>query len=82
MNSEQINLLQGTLGLLFLKALNAGELHGLGISRRIEQITRGTFIVKPGSLFPALHRGDCRIAGRFGIADSNSCSPANSATGI
>jgi transcriptional regulator len=32
------------------------ELHGLGISRRVEQITHGTFVVKPGSLFPALHR--------------------------
>jgi PadR family transcriptional regulator PadR len=53
---KQINLLQGTLDLLILKALGAGELHGLGISRRIEQITRGTFLVKPGSLFPALHR--------------------------
>jgi transcriptional regulator len=31
-------------------------MHGLGMSRRIEQITRGTFQVKPGSLFPALHR--------------------------
>jgi transcriptional regulator len=39
-----------------LKALRAGELHGLGVSRRIEQMTRGTFQVKPGSLFPALHR--------------------------
>ena len=50
------NLLQGTLDLLALKALALGELHGLGISRRIEQITLGTFQVKPGSLFPALHR--------------------------
>jgi PadR family transcriptional regulator, regulatory protein PadR len=50
------NLLQGTLDLLILKALAAGELHGLGVSRRIEQITSGTFIVQPGSLFPALHR--------------------------
>jgi PadR family transcriptional regulator, regulatory protein PadR len=49
-------LLQGTLDLLILKALSAGELHGLGVSRRIEQITRGTFVVQPGSLFPALHR--------------------------
>lgn len=56
MSSKQINLLQGTLDLLILKALGPGELHGLGISRRIEQITRGTFLVKPGSLFPALHR--------------------------
>jgi PadR family transcriptional regulator PadR len=49
-------LLQGTLDLLILKALAAGELHGLGVSRRIEQITSGTFVVQPGSLFPALHR--------------------------
>lgn len=56
MSAKQTNLLQGTLDLLILKALGAGELHGLGISRRIEQITHGTFLVKPGSLFPALHR--------------------------
>jgi PadR family transcriptional regulator, regulatory protein PadR len=56
MSSKPTNLLQGTLDLLILKALATGELHGLGISRRIEQITRGTFAVKPGSLFPALHR--------------------------
>ena len=56
MRSKQANLLQGTLDLLVLKALGPGELHGLGISRRIEKITKGTFLVKPGSLFPALHR--------------------------
>ena len=56
MSAKQTNLLQGTLDLLILKALGTGELHGLGISRRIEQITQGTFVVKPGSLFPALHR--------------------------
>jgi transcriptional regulator len=49
-------LLQGTLDLLILKALGLGPRHGLGIARRIEQVTRGTFQVKPGSLFPALHR--------------------------
>ena len=49
-------LLQGTLDLLILKALSAGELHGRGVSRRIAQITQGTFSVQPGSLFPALHR--------------------------
>jgi transcriptional regulator len=52
----QTNLLQGTLDLLILKALALEPRHGLGISRRIGQITRGTFQVKPGSLFPALHR--------------------------
>lgn len=56
MNSQPTTLLQGTLDLLILKSLVAGEKHGLGISRRIEQITGGTFVVKPGSLFPALHR--------------------------
>lgn len=56
MSSKQANLLQGTLDLLILRALGTGELHGLGISRRIGQVTEGTFSVKPGSLFPALHR--------------------------
>ena len=54
--ADSQNLLQGTLDLLILKSLALGELHGLGIARRVEQITRGTFQVKPGSLFPALHR--------------------------
>jgi PadR family transcriptional regulator PadR len=56
MAKARATLLQGTLDLLILKALNVGELHGLGVSRRIEQITDGTFRVQPGSLFPALHR--------------------------
>lgn len=56
MSRQPTNLLQGTLDLLILRALSLGELHGLGVSRRVEQITRGTFQVKPGSLFPALHR--------------------------
>jgi PadR family transcriptional regulator PadR len=56
MGKNQTNLLQGTLDLLILKAIGDGEMHGLGVSRRIEQITQGTFNVKPGSLFPALHR--------------------------
>jgi PadR family transcriptional regulator PadR len=53
---NQANLLQGTLDLLILKAIGDGEFHGLGIARRVEQITEGTFKVRPGSLFPALHR--------------------------
>jgi transcriptional regulator len=56
LNPERTSLLQGTLDLLILKSLGTGEMHGLGISRRIQQITQGTFVVKPGSLFPALHR--------------------------
>ena len=56
LSPEQTNLLQGTLDILILKALRLGEMHGLGISRRIEQISQGTFVVKSGSLFPALRR--------------------------
>jgi PadR family transcriptional regulator, regulatory protein PadR len=56
MASPQSDLLQGTLDLLILKSLALDQLHGMGISRRIAQITNGTFEVKAGSLFPALHR--------------------------
>jgi PadR family transcriptional regulator, regulatory protein PadR len=54
--NDQTNLLQGTLDMMILKSLALDQMHGLGISRRIEQLTKGTFQVKPGSLFPALHR--------------------------
>jgi PadR family transcriptional regulator PadR len=56
MPTPQFDLLQGTLDLLILKALSLQELHGMGISRRIAQISGGAFDVKAGSLFPALHR--------------------------
>ena len=56
MPPDQTNLLQGAPDIMILKGLALGELHGLGVSRRIEQIIKGTFQVKPGSLFPALHR--------------------------
>src|ERR1044071_6739994 len=55
-STEPAELLPGTLDLLILKAVSFSPQHGLGIARRIEQSTRGTFQVKPGSLFPALHR--------------------------
>ena len=53
---QQTELLKGTLDLLILRSLELEPRHGLGIAERIEQVTRVTFIVKPGSLFPALHR--------------------------
>jgi PadR family transcriptional regulator, regulatory protein PadR len=53
---SRIELLQGTLDMLVLNALKLEANHGLGISRRIHQITRGTFDVRPGSLYTALHR--------------------------
>jgi transcriptional regulator len=49
-------ILQGTLDLLILKTLALEPRHGLGIARRIEQVTQGAFAPQPGSLFPALHR--------------------------
>ena len=49
-------LLRGTLDLLVLRTLDLEPLHGLGVADRIHQMTRGTFRVQPGSLFPALHR--------------------------
>lgn len=56
MRRPEPELLQGTLELLILKSLALEELHGMGISRCIAQITKGAFEVKAGSLFPALHR--------------------------
>src|ERR1700728_2159724 len=70
---ESMNLLQGTLDLLILKALVLNPLHGLGISHRIGQITAGTFQVKPGSLFPALHRMEEAgwLASAWGESENN-----------
>lgn len=53
---KKTDLLQGTLHLLILQALAPQPLHGLGVAQRIHQITQQAFEVKPGSLFPALHR--------------------------
>lgn len=56
MTGKTSDLLQGTLDLLILRALALGPNHGLGIARRVNQITNGAFVVGAGSLFPALHR--------------------------
>jgi len=56
MGEKRTDLLRGTLDLLVLKALSVEPLHGVGISRRITQITKGAFQVSFGSLFPSLHR--------------------------
>jgi transcriptional regulator len=67
------NLLQGTLDLLILKTLSLGPRHGVAIARRIEQVTKGTFVVKPGSLFPALHRMEEAgwLASSWGESENN-----------
>ena len=73
MAGKKTDLLQGTLDLLVLKALALGPLHGLGVSNRIEQITKGAFRVKPGSLFPALHRMEEAgwLEGSWGESENN-----------
>jgi PadR family transcriptional regulator PadR len=50
------DVIQGTLDMLILKTLSLQPMHGFGIARRIEQISRGTFKVNPGSLLTALQR--------------------------
>ena len=73
MSHTKADLLQGTLDLLVLKALAPQPLHGLGVSNRIRQITNGTFEVKPGSLFPALHRMEEAgwLRSQWGESDNN-----------
>ena len=65
----QTPLLQGTLDLLVLKTVALEPRHGVGVSDRIGQITRGAFQVKPGSLFPSLHRlaQEGFITGEWGV---------------
>jgi PadR family transcriptional regulator, regulatory protein PadR len=66
-------LLLGTLDLLILKALSLQPLHGLGVARRIEQVTAGAFEVKAGSLFPALYRMEESgwLSSAWGTTDTN-----------
>lgn len=68
MAKQSTDLLRGTLDLLILKTLELEPRHGVAVADRIAQITNGTFVVKPGSLFPALHRleADGFIAGEWG----------------
>jgi hypothetical protein len=66
-----IDLLQGTLGVLILKALSWGPMHGYGIARWIEEVTDDELLVEEGSLYPALHRLEppfhvcCKRGGRY-----------------
>jgi transcriptional regulator len=56
MNEQNTDVIQGTLDLLILKTLSLEPLHGFGIARRVEQVSRGVFKVNPGSLLTALQR--------------------------
>ena len=58
MNEQNTDVIQGTLDLLILKTLSLEPMHGFGIARRVEQVSRGVFKVNPGSLLTALQRLD------------------------
>jgi len=73
MGPENTDLIQGTLDMLILKTLSLEPLHGFGIARRVEQISRGVFKVNPGSLLTALTRLE-----RAGWLDSEWRDTANS----
>jgi transcriptional regulator len=68
-----MDLLQGTLDLLILKALALGPMHGYGVSLRIAQLSREDLQVQQGSLYPALHRLEQQgwIASEWGTSDNN-----------
>ena len=73
MASEANGLVQGTLDMLILKTLTLEPLHGYGIGVRLEQISRGGFLVNAGSLFPALRRleRDGLIEGEWRVTENN-----------
>jgi len=72
-DDKQSNLVQGTLHMLILKTLALEPLHGYGIGVRLEQISKGVFVVNAGSLFPALRRleRDGLIQGEWRTTEKN-----------
>ena len=73
MSDERLDLPQGTLDLLILKALSLGAMHGWAISERIHQVSRASLQIPQGSLYPALHRLERKgwVRTEWGTSDSN-----------
>src|SRR5258706_14588808 len=73
MNKDKMDLLQGTLDLLILKALKLGPMHGFGISVLIRQMSEEVLRVEQGSLYPALYRLERQgwICSEWGVSDNN-----------
>ncbi len=69
---KQVDILQGTLDMLILKAVSLGPLHGYGILLRIQQISRDALQIPQGSLYPALYRLEHRgwIAAEWGESEN------------
>ncbi|HEV2135215.1 MAG TPA: PadR family transcriptional regulator [Terracidiphilus sp.] len=70
---KQIDLLQGTLDLLILKAVSLGPLHGYGVLLRIQQLSGEELVIQQGSLYPALYRLEHQgvIASEWGESENN-----------
>jgi PadR family transcriptional regulator, regulatory protein PadR len=70
--SDRLDLLQGTLDLLILKAVSLGPLHGYGVLLRIQQISSDRLAIQQGSLYPALYRLEHQgcIASEWGESDN------------
>jgi transcriptional regulator len=73
MGSRRLDLPQGTLDLLMLRALALGPLHGWGISERVQQMSRDALRIQQGSLYPSLHRLERQgwIKARWGTTEQN-----------
>jgi PadR family transcriptional regulator, regulatory protein PadR len=73
MDKEKSDLLQGTLDMLILKALQLEPMHGFGLSQRLRQMSAEVFQVEMGSLYPALVRLEKQgwIKGEWGVSDAN-----------
>ena len=71
--TDRLDLPQGTLDLLILKALSLGPQHGWAISERLQQVSRATLQIPQGSLYPALHRLERQgwIRAEWGASDNN-----------
>jgi PadR family transcriptional regulator, regulatory protein PadR len=71
-NDTPIDLLQGTLDMLVLKAVSLGPLHGYGVLLRIQQISQNRLEIQQGSLYPALYRLEHEgwIAGEWGQSEN------------
>jgi PadR family transcriptional regulator, regulatory protein PadR len=70
---RQMDLLQGTLDMLILKAVSLGPLHGYGVLLRIQQISGEELVIQQGSLYPALYRLEHQgaIASEWGESENN-----------